>query len=158
WITPTLLKENSGILETAKCIVVDLNCPKPALEYLITFTNLQHIPLVVIPVSAPKMNHLPNKLENVDWMIVNQDETEAFFNIKINTDENWKLAVQQWHEAGIKNVIITNGSRGVMHGKEHEKVQHYPAISTPEVMDVTGAGDAFCAAVIHAWIQGNNTD
>lgn len=157
-ITPELLKKNSNILRSAKCIVVDLNCPVESVEFLCSFTTKHNIPLVIIPVSSPKMNRLPKTLSAVSWLIVNKDETETFMNIEINDDKDWESAVDKWLELGVKNVIVTNGSKGVFTGTEGGEIRYFPAIEESLVVDVTGAGDSFCSGVIYSWLQKKDFD
>ena len=157
-ITPELLMRNTDILIKAKCILVDLNCPGETIEFLCDFTSIYNIPLVIIPVSSPKMNRLPKTLSAVSWLIVNKDETETYLNIKINDKKDWENSVIKWLELGVKNVIVTNGSQGVMAGVENGELHYYPAIETPMVIDVTGAGDSFCSGVIYSWLQKKELD
>lgn len=157
-ITPALLKKNSSILKSAKCIVVDLNCPAETIDFLCEFTSKHDIPFIVIPVSSPKMNRLSRSLPAVDWLIVNKDETETFMNTTIDSFSDWADSVKQWLELGVKNVIVTNGEKGVVAGAVNGGVQYYPAVETPAVVDVTGAGDAFCSGVIYSWLQKQEID
>lgn len=152
-ITINLLKPHEGMLKKMDCIIIDLNCPAKTVEYIISFGENYDIPVFIIPVSSPKMDRLPETLTSVDWLIVNKDETETFLQMRITDDESWKKAVNLWLEKGIQHVVITNGEQGVMAGAKDEKVRHFPAIPVPFVKDVTGAGDAFCAAVIHMWLH-----
>lgn len=157
-ITPELLIKNTAILRKAKCIIVDLNCPSETIDFLCFFTSKNNIPLVIIPVSSPKMSRLPKSLNAVSWLIVNKDETETFLNIDINDEQDWKDSVKKWLELGVKNVIVTSGAKGVMVGRENGEILYFPAIETPNVVDVTGAGDSFCSAVIYSWLQKQDTE
>lgn len=157
-ITPELLEKDSNILKCAKCIVVDLNCPVETVEFLCSFATEHTMPLIIIPVSSPKMNRLPKTLDAVSWLIVNKDETETFMNIKINDDKDWEKSVERWLELGVKNVIVTNGSKGVLTGSENGEIRYFPAIEEPVVVDVTGAGDSFCSGVIYSWLQKKDFD
>ncbi|GAB4074242.1 winged helix-turn-helix transcriptional regulator [Barrientosiimonas marina] len=157
-ITPDLLQEKQATLKTAKCIVVDLNCSQDTIDFLCRFAVKEQIPLAIIPVSAPKMANLPAALDAVNWLIINKDETETFMNMMIQNHKDWEHAVQNWLDCGIQNVVITNGAEGAMAGNEHDGVCYYPSIDTPVITDVTGAGDSFCSAVIHAWLQDQSLD
>ncbi|WP_285768459.1 carbohydrate kinase family protein [Peribacillus sp. SI8-4] len=158
YITPDLLLKNIELLLMAKCIVVDLNCPRETIEFLGSFTAKHHIPLVIIPVSSQKMSALPGKMNAVSWLIVNKDETETYLNVKINDRNDWENSVRVWLELGVENVIVTNGSNGVVTGAANGEIQHFPSIETPIVADVTGAGDSFCSGVIYSWLQQNDFD
>ncbi|MEQ6391034.1 carbohydrate kinase [Bacillaceae bacterium S4-13-58] len=157
-ITPSLLMKNSTTLQKAKCIVVDLNVPKETVEFLSSFTNKHGIPLVIVPVSSPKMDRLPKALHEVTWLILNKDETETYFNRTLNNQEEIIEAAREWLELGVKNVIITNGAKGVVAGDDSGKIRYFKAVETPTVVDVTGAGDAFCSAVIHSWLNKKELD
>lgn len=153
-ITPDLLLKNDTLLSQAKCIMVDLNCPKETIQFLCHFAKNHEIPIVLIPVSSPKMSRLPDDLEGVTWLITNRDESEAFFDTEIKNEEDWKRILEKWLSLGISNVVVTNGKKGSMIGNKEEGVYHVPSIEINEIVDVTGAGDAFSSAVIYSWLEG----
>jgi pseudouridine kinase len=155
-ITPGLLRKYDVMLSRAQCIVADLNCPKETLQFLCHLAKNHERPIVLIPVSSPKMNRLPDDLEGVTWLITNRDESEMFLNTEIKTEQEWKQAVEKWLLLGIENVVITNGKKGAMIGNNEEGIFHIPSIETKEIVDVTGAGDAFSSAVIYSWLEGKN--
>ncbi|WP_223594577.1 carbohydrate kinase [Neobacillus bataviensis] len=155
-ITPDLLLKHDVILSRSKCIMVDLNCPKETVQFLCHFAKSHDIPIVLIPVSSPKMNRLPDDLDGVTWLITNRDESESYFHMEINNEEDWKNAVGKWLSLGIANVVITNGKKGSMIGNKTEGIFQVPSIETKEIVDVTGAGDAFSSAVIYSWLEGKS--
>lgn len=152
-IKPDLLQKHEEILLQADCLVIDLNCPKEAVQFTLDFARENGIPLAIIPVSSPKMDRLPSSLDGLTWLIVNRDETETFFQRSIETKEDWQEATMRWLELGIQNVIVTKGSEGVMAGSRAGGPIYFPAVPTPKVLDVTGAGDSFCSAIIHMWLR-----
>jgi sugar/nucleoside kinase (ribokinase family)/DNA-binding CsgD family transcriptional regulator len=153
-ITPDLLLKNDALLSRSKCIVVDLNCPKETIQFLCDFAKNHDIPLVLMPVSSPKMKRLPDDLTGVTWLITNRDESETYFNTEIKNDEDWKNTLQKWLSLGVSNVVITNGKLGAMIGNNEEGIFHAPSIPLEKIVDVTGAGDAFSSAVIYSWLEG----
>ena len=155
-ITPDLLLKHDVLLSRAKCIMVDLNCPKETVQYLCHFAKSHDLPIVLIPVSSPKMNRLPDDLDGVTWLITNRDESEAYFQTEIKNEEDWKNALNKWLSLGISNVVITNGKEGSMIGNKTDGIFHVPPIETNEIVDVTGAGDAFSSAVIYSWLEGKS--
>ncbi|SHG01447.1 PfkB family carbohydrate kinase [Ornithinibacillus halophilus] len=157
-LSPEIIQENVPILKQSKCILADLNCPSETLSYLSQVATGNKIPLVVIAVSAPKMKRLPENLGALTWLITNQDETEGYFNITITNKQDWKAAAEKWLDLGVKNIVITSGDKGVMIGNSEEGVVHIPAVKVDEVVDVTGAGDAFSAAAVHAWLSSNSIE
>lgn len=152
-LKPELLVQKEKLLQNAKCIIADLNCPQSSLDYLLHFANKHQKPMILIPVSSPKIKHLPENLSGLTWLITNCDESETYFNCKISSNEDWEQVVQSWLALGIENVIVTKGTDGVLAGNKEGELIYQPTLSTSNVVDVTGAGDAFCAAVIDAWLE-----
>jgi pseudouridine kinase len=157
-LTPEVLIKQTYILKRAKCIIADLNTPKVSLDFLCAYAEKHDINLVLIPVSGPKMNRLPDNLNPVNWLIVNRDETEAHFNIKINSDEELLKAAAMWNDAGVSHVIVTNGVKSIAYSGKDDGGKIYSIIPSEKVVDVTGAGDSFSSAVVFGWLKGYPVD
>lgn len=151
-LTPAIVQQQEKQLHEAVCIVADLNCPPETLQYLLDFGKQFDKPVIFIPVSSPKMKRLPKDLSGLTWLITNRDESESYFDMKIRSEGEWREAVQNWLDIGIKNIVVTNGKKGVMAGNGTD-ILHQPTITPPIVEDVTGAGDAFCGALIDGWLS-----
>lgn len=152
-LTPEVLIQNTYILKRARCIVADLNIPRVSLEFLCAYAEKHDIKLVLIPVSGPKMNRLPHNLHAVDLMIVNCDETETYFNMTIENDDDLLESAKKWNAVGVEHVIVTNGSKSLAYSTDGAAVI-YNIEKSGNVVDVTGAGDSFSAAVIYGWLKG----
>lgn len=147
------VKSYNHILKDAKLIVMDLNIPKESVEYIINFAKINNIKLVIIPVSSPKINRLPKNLDGVSYIIVNQDESEKYFDIKINSDEDFEKLANMWIESGVEEVVVTRGkSSSFYKNKDGITKEVFPPI-TENVIDVTGAGDSFSAGIIHGILE-----
>ncbi|SDL36074.1 carbohydrate kinase [Lacicoccus qingdaonensis] len=152
-LTPEVLIQNTYILRRAKCIIADLNIPRASLEFLCAYAEKHDIKVVLIPVSGPKMKNLPHNLHAVNWMIVNRDETESYFDMRIKTEEDLMESARKWNGAGVEHVIVTNGSSSLAYSTGDEASVHIIEKSA-KVTDVTGAGDSFSAAVVYGWLKG----
>ncbi|MDY6215380.1 carbohydrate kinase [Actinobacillus porcinus] len=151
---PELLIKRQQYLRNAKCLVVDLNCPKETVEFLCAYATKHQIKLAVIAVSEPKMKHLPRQLAGVDCLFINKGELGAFVGRVLNTDESLKSAVNEVLDLGVKQIILTAGAKGVLSANQSH-YQWYPVkqLASSKIVDVTGAGDSFSAAYIDAWLQ-----
>ncbi|WP_281504349.1 carbohydrate kinase family protein [Streptococcus uberis] len=78
-MTVSWLEQYETLLSRSKGLVVDLNLPQESLFYLIQLARKENLGLAIIPVSVPKMFNLPKNLTGVEWLIVNQNESEFFF-------------------------------------------------------------------------------
>lgn len=158
YLTPEVLIKQTYILKRAKCIIADLNTPKVSLDFLCAYAEKYDIRLVLIPVSGPKMNRLPSNLAPVEWLIVNRDETEAHFNITINSDDELLESAAMWNDAGVSHVIVTNGVKSIAYSSKNDGGKVYSVIASETVVDVTGAGDSFSSAIVHGWLKGYAID
>lgn len=157
--TPELLVKKQHLLRNARCIVVDLNCPKATLDFIFAYAQKQQIKLAVIAVSEPKMAHLPNDLKAVDCLFINKGELGAIVNQVLDSDEKLQQAVQTVLDEGVKTIILTAGSGGVLvASKTQQKWYEIKQLAGSQIVDVTGAGDSFSGAYISAWLDNESTD
>ncbi|QIM67602.1 carbohydrate kinase [Mannheimia granulomatis] len=154
---PELLIKQQQYLRNAKCLVVDLNCPKETVEFLCAYAQKQQVKLVIIAVSEPKMKNLPKQLLGVDCLFLNKGELGSFVGRVLDSEDKLKEAVNEVLDCGVKQVILTLGSKGVLLATK-SSYQWYPVkpLEPSKVIDVTGAGDSFSAAFIDTWLQGEN--
>jgi sugar/nucleoside kinase (ribokinase family) len=137
-----------------KWIISDMNISVDAMEALLDFSNEENKLLAIVGVSGPKMKNLPKVLKGLELIIVNVDETQAYFNT--DSTDLTKLA-DLWYDKGIKNVVVTAGSKGCIYrnSKEHNLYKAF-SVKKELIKDVTGAGDAFSAAVIYGLVNGKS--
>jgi sugar/nucleoside kinase (ribokinase family) len=150
----TWIIEHKKHLNMGKWIISDMNISVDAMEALLDFSNEENKLLAIVGVSGPKMKNLPKVLKGLELIIVNVDETQAYFNT--DSTDLTKLA-DLWYDKGIRNVVVTAGSKGCIYRNSKER-NLYKAFSVKKdlIKDVTGAGDAFSAAVIYGLVNGES--
>lgn len=153
-LKPRILMKYDMQLASAPVIIIDLNCPKETVDYIQKFAIARNVPLVIVPVSSPKMDRMTPDLQGVTWYICNTDEAETYLNMKISTEQHYEEALSKLLQLGAENVIITAGAKGVFAANQTLIPTHFEAKKTTSIEDVTGAGDAFVSGVIHAWLDG----
>ena len=155
-MTIAWLQRHQTLVSRAKAVIADLNAPLETTEYLIQLCREKEVPLAIIPVSSPKMNRLPKSLVGVEWLIVNQDESEAYFGVQVQTDEEFYQLADNWLAVGVKNVVLTRGGESVYYaGDDGSRLEIHPK-KQEQYVDATGAGDSFAAGVLFGWL--NNYD
>ncbi|TCQ03276.1 ribokinase [Serpentinicella alkaliphila] len=101
---------------------------------------------------APVIN-LPDAIyEGIYLITPNELEAESLSGVKINDEKSLIKTTNFFHEKGVENVIITLGSKGVYISTKSERV-FVEAIEV-EVVDTTGAGDAFNVGLVAALASG----
>jgi sugar/nucleoside kinase (ribokinase family)/DNA-binding CsgD family transcriptional regulator len=143
--------EHRRHLSASTWLIADMNMTKDALETLIEYAQTDHKKLAIIGVSGPKMKHLPDDLRGVEILICNLDESQSYF----KTDQNdLETLVKMWIGKGLRQVVITQGKNGSIYHDSHQiGYQKAYLVKDENVVDVTGAGDAFSSAVIHGLIN-----
>ena len=152
------VQEHTAIFQQAAMIVADLNPERSAIKQLIHIAKTHVIPLVIVPVSGPKMHHLPSDLKGVTWLIVNQDESERFLQKTVQSEEDFNALGKQWLELGVENVVITRGTRSILYTNQEQAFKHFQPKLSDHVVDVTGAGDSFSSGIIYGLNHGYPVD
>lgn len=153
-ITPSFLASRQPQRAAAALTVTDLNLPADSISALLLDAQRDAVPLVIVAVSQPKMARLPAGLHGLRLLILNRGELETRVARALPTEADVLAACREVQAQGAQDVIVTCGSQGVFHTRAGELV--WLAAHQVEVVDVTGAGDAFSAAVCWSLYQGSD--
>lgn len=153
-LTPAFLSSRQPQRAVAALTVADMNLPQDTLRMLIDDAVRDAIPLVIVAVSQPKMARLPQDLRGLRLLILNQGELETRVGFALNNDADFTRACNLVQEQGAQDVIVTRGGTGVLY-TVGSAIAHLDAPDA-HVVDVTGAGDAFAAAVCWSLFQGSD--
>ncbi|WP_394137931.1 carbohydrate kinase [Cytobacillus oceanisediminis] len=146
-ITTSMFEEKWSHIVASQAVYLDTNIPKECISYLIKRCRDENIPLYIDPVSSAKAQKLPFRLDGVELLLPNREEAEMLAETKIDSIKDCQLACEKMRQRGVQKVIITLGDQGVYYFSTEES-GHLPAFET-EVVDVTGAGEAFASFAIY---------
>jgi pseudouridine kinase len=132
-------------------VVADLNLPIESIAMLMADARASGVPLVVVAVSQPKMARLPKDLHGLSLLILNRGELETRAGRPLPTEADVQAACHALQAAGARDIIVTCGASGVYHTLGD--ALHWLPAHDAKVVDVTGAGDAFSAAVCWSLLQ-----
>lgn len=152
-MTPEFLASRLPQRAAASMTVADLNLPADSVSALLESARADHVPLILVAVSQPKMARLPADLTGLRLLILNRGELETLAGRALPTEADVGLACRALQGRGAKDIIVTCGGQGVFHTRASELV--WLAAHEVDVVDVTGAGDAFSAAVCWSLYQGS---
>lgn len=153
-ITPDYLLSHSDLLKNSEYILVDANISKESMQWLINFTNENHIRLIIEPVSVPPAKKLAGlDLKGVYLLTPNEDELPAICVSNASTVEAQVLELLQ---RGVKNVWLHKGKLGSAIYNLTKTIE----LKAPdtEVVDCTGAGDGSVSGFIMSKYLGKDDE
>lgn len=148
-ITPDWLAQRIGDINSSEFIVADTNISEDAIRYLMEQTTA---PLFIDGVSSTKAHRVVNALRKSKLPFLHTlklNLKEALAVTKCNT---YAEAAQALLNIGVAHVYITLGNKGVYCRNAAEEWL-FPALPG-DIINTTGAGDAFLAGVVYAHAKG----
>lgn len=133
-------------LRNCSLIVLQLEIPLDTIYRAIEFGNEYGIPVILNPAPASKELDF-SYVCKCDFFIPNETELEILTGMPVETEEQIKAAAGTLIDKGVKDVIVTMGSRGVMWVTKGEV--HIVDSHKVNAIDTTGAGDAFIGCFAH---------
>lgn len=146
-LTPQVLEEAAGENSKADAWFLDTNLPPESVTWLAARSPGL---LAANTVSVPKATRLRSIIDRLDLLVANKEEALALMPDAGSIDDT-ALAI---HSAGAKVVVITVHEEGAVIVTDGA-VTRLAALEA-DARDVTGAGDAFTAAMIHALLRGRD--
>ncbi len=148
-ITPDYIASNLSLLNNAQVVVADGNLPAETLEYLAEHCTA---PIFADPVSVTKAEKLRPILGRLNTLKPNRMEAELLSGIRITDEQSMRCAAEKLLETGLHRVFLSLGADGVFAANGVES-RIYPCLPAA-VRSTTGAGDAFMAALVWAYLEG----
>lgn len=152
-ITPAFIGARRQQRAHAALLVADLNLPRETVAQLVLDARQDEVPLVLVAVSEPKMARLPQDLSGVRLLILNEGELAARVGRALANVSDIAAACRDVQAQGAQDLVVTRGARGVLF-TTGDGLEHLAAPPVP-VVDVTGAGDAFAAAICLTFARGS---
>lgn len=143
-ITPEYLQQREALLASAAYILVDANISVESVNWLIRFTNMNGIRMIIEPSSVPPAKKISRcDFEGLYLITPNEDELPALCSEAATTiDEQ----VQELFNRGVQYVWLHKGKLGSALYKKTETLQLNAP--TANVVDCTGAGDGSVSGFI----------
>ena len=148
-ITPEWLAKRIGEINLSDFIVADTNISEDAIRYLMENSTA---PLLIDGVSTTKAHRVTNALKRCKLPFLHSLKLNLKEALAVTATATYAEAAQQLLNWGVAHVYITLGSEGVYCRNAAEEWL-YPALPG-DVVNTTGAGDAFLAGVVYALAKG----
>lgn len=128
-------------------VFIDANLPTNVMASAIQMAAQKKLKICIDPVSAPKAKSLPGNLNHVFLIKPDLLEATALTGIAIHSINDCIRAGKVLLERGSENVVISLGKSGyvIVNSDVEEYIE---AMEFNEIVDATGAGDAFIAGIL----------
>lgn len=148
-ITQEWLAQRSGDINMSDFIIADTNIGEDAIRYLMEQSTA---PLFIDGVSTTKAHRVVNALRKSKLPYLHTLKLNFKEALAVTGCQTYAEAAQALLNLGVAHVYITLGSKGVYCRNAAEEWL-FPALPG-EIVNTTGAGDAFLAGVVYAHAKG----
>ncbi len=141
-LTAVMIENCKAEMATASMVVADCNLEIDCLR------AIKAERLIIEPVSVPKSQRLLQILSERQIYLAtpNLDQIEA-----LSGTRNPEAAAKILHKLGLQNIVIHAGEQG-SYASDGKSFVHVPS-QAKTIVDVTGAGDAATAGLVHGLLQ-----
>lgn len=144
-ITPEWLGKRSGEINISDYVVADTNISEDSIRWLMENVTA---PLLIDGVSSTKAHRVINALRKAKLPYLHSLKLNLKEALAVTETQTYSEAAQKLLNMGIAHVYITLSSEGV-YCRNAAQEWLFPALPG-EVVNTTGAGDAFLAGVVYA--------
>lgn len=143
-------EEKKELIKNASLIVIDTNFNTEQIGKVIEIAG--DVPIYADPVSTAKASRLIPFLPHIHTIKPNIYELSLLSGIPCQTNEEIIQATTNLIEKGVKEVIVSLGSKGIYYQND-QNVAFFKALKPCKMVNATGAGDSFLASFIKARIN-----
>lgn len=152
-LTPEVLDDYKDLIKDSKLIVLQQEISLETDYKAIDMATEYGVPVMLNP--APANDHIDlDHVTKCTFYSPNETELGRLTNMPYGTIDEIKAAAHKLVDLGVKNVIVTIGSRGALWVSKDEE-QLIPSYKVKAV-DSIGAGDSFVGAFSHYYAAGED--
>lgn len=150
------IKKKSKILKKASAIILDPALNKDVLDYI--FDTYKDIPIFVDPISDVYAKKIKPYLSKIYCIKPNKSELSILANSKVDTYDDLLKAYKKVLKKGVKKIYVSLGKDGCMYNDDEDIIRTRKFKEVSNMVNASGAGDSFFAAIVYSHVTGLNID
>lgn len=151
-ITPEEIESAREQIENSRVFLTQLETNLDAVENAVKIAHARGIKVILNPAPAPPQPLSDDLLAKVDIITPNETEASILSGVKVTDMDDAKKAARVLKAKGIGHVIITMGNKGAL--VLTDSMEYVIDPIKVNVVDTTGAGDAFNGGLATALAEG----
>ncbi|MCQ2548208.1 MAG: carbohydrate kinase family protein [Clostridia bacterium] len=151
------LEAKAGIIKGAKLVTIDPCLNDGQIEKVLDLCEEAGVPVFCDPVSIGYAKRIKPYVGRIHTIKPNELELEALTDVEIRCEEDFAKAAQVLLDRGVKRVFVSRGSLGAEY-YDNSGLCIKRAFKNIKMVNATGAGDSFAAAVEYAFAHDFDID
>ena len=152
-ITPNFINGAKSLIEQASVFVTQLEQPADAASRALEIARAAGVVTILNTAPAEPVDDAVFQL--CDYVTPNETEVERYTGVSVSTIDDARKAGDALLQKGVGTALITLGEQGALLHNNDQSV-HIPAVQAGNVVETTGAGDAFNGGFATALAQGQS--
>ena len=148
------IDNNIEAIKNSDIVVLQLETPLNTIKYALNKAKELNKYTILNPAPAVKLDD--EIIKNVDLLTPNETELEIISGVSIETEEDIQKAAQIMIEKGVKELIVTLGSKGSLYINKEKSM--FKKAYKVEAVDTTAAGDSYTGELAVALSQDKNIE
>ena len=148
------IDNNIEAIKNSDIVVLQLETPLETIKYALKRSKELGKYTILNPAPAVKLED--DIIANVDLLTPNETELEILSGVEIETEEDIQKAAQVMIDKGVKELIVTLGSKGSLYINKEKSM--FKKAYKVNAIDTTAAGDSYTGALAVAFANNKNVE
>jgi pseudouridine kinase len=154
-----IISMGKEIIEKATDVVLELDLNIDISRSVAAWAKKANKPIYGIPGNLSVISEHPDILAGIDCFVCNNIEAAKLMHVPLDTKNHSDIIAKliTYVEAqNMRSMVITLGSDGAVYYDSRTKTSGFQEIFPVEVIDTSGAGDAFFSGTVMGLVQGHS--